>query len=454
MSYNEVNTSLKLGERKNSDKSEEEPKAPLGTVEWPKSLQDFAKKSFRRANESLNEKEKVVFNDQLQKLIEEAFNREKLWENNWDLQKIPILDGVQSVELYCNKAPSVEVSNNRRSKSTANSKRDVQDMNYDSNERKRQRMERFANLPGHSPSTPNNGNTSGNVIVGKSTDLEKRYLRLTSEPNPQNVRPQNTLTKSIKFVLNKYEENKRYSYIIDQLKSIRQDLTVQHIKNDFTIYIYETNAKISLQNDDLGEFNQCQSQLKYLYYLKRKQDHKYSKRFYGNELEFLIYRMIYMIVMNNYSEIYKIKLKMKEFEEFKKTKTEKDLLKVVEKLFELNENRLIGNFYKVFEIIDEFRRNKALALGYKLIKESLFNKEVIKSLFKISKSYKKVPTSFLVSLFRLRDVQDLEDFLKKNKLEEFLLNSTAEFDCVSSRHSIAKIIGQFTFNKIDIKGQV
>lgn len=131
-----------------------------------------------------------------------------------------------------------------------------------------------------SPTPPSSG-----PIIGTSEVLEKRYLRLTAPPIPSNVRPERILRQTLDLLKKKWRKEGNYSYICDQFKSMRQDLTVQRIKNEFTVSVYEIHARIALEKGDIGEYNQCQTQLRFLYALGLK----------GNPVEFKAYRILYFI---------------------------------------------------------------------------------------------------------------------------------------------------------------
>lgn len=127
------------------------------------------------------------------------------------------------------------------------------------------------------------------TIVGTCQKLEKPYLRLTSAPDPATVRPLPVLKLALKMLKDKWRTGADYGYICDQFKSLRQDMTVQRIKSDFTVQVYEIHARIAIEQGDLGQYNQCQTQLKDLYAIGLS----------GSELEFLAYRLLYLIHCRN-----------------------------------------------------------------------------------------------------------------------------------------------------------
>lgn len=118
------------------------------------------------------------------------------------------------------------------------------------------------------------------TVKGTCQEIEKRYLRLTSAPDPNTVRPEEVLQEALAMVQN---SPKTYLYKCDQLKSIRQDLTVQRIRNEFTVKVYETHARLALEAGDMPEYNQCQSQIEGLY----------AEGIEGSRHEFAAYKLLY-----------------------------------------------------------------------------------------------------------------------------------------------------------------
>jgi hypothetical protein len=111
------------------------------------------------------------------------------------------------------------------------------------------------------------------VIVGKSLQLERPYLRLTKAPEPSEIRPEFVLKKALLHVMKEFRRmasqglDERFIYAFEQLKSIRQDLTIQRIHNKFTVHVYETHIRVALDREkpDMAEYEQCEKRLLELY---------------------------------------------------------------------------------------------------------------------------------------------------------------------------------------------
>jgi len=132
-------------------------------------------------------------------------------------------------------------------------------------------------------------NAEHGPVVGTCQKLEKSYLRLTAPPKPETVRPLEVLKQTLDLLIHKWKDEHNYGYACDQFKSLRQDLTVQRIKTDFTVRVYEAHARIALEQTDMGEYNQCQTQLRALY----------KQNLGGHPGEFLAYRIFYFIYTRN-----------------------------------------------------------------------------------------------------------------------------------------------------------
>eukprot|EP00538_Stauroneis_constricta_P000011 CAMPEP_0119549236 /NCGR_PEP_ID=MMETSP1352-20130426/2987_1 /TAXON_ID=265584 /ORGANISM="Stauroneis constricta, Strain CCMP1120" /LENGTH=773 /DNA_ID=CAMNT_0007594741 /DNA_START=161 /DNA_END=2482 /DNA_ORIENTATION=- len=133
------------------------------------------------------------------------------------------------------------------------------------------------------------------TVKGTCTVLEKEYLRLTAPPRAELVRPKPILEQHVANLKAEYERNKTkkrdYLWFCSQFKAVRQDCTVQRLQGELAVDAYETHAKIALEQGDLNEYNQCQTQLKELYSLD-------DASLLQNYEEFVAYRLLYYVFLS------------------------------------------------------------------------------------------------------------------------------------------------------------
>ncbi|GLI62725.1 hypothetical protein VaNZ11_005454 [Volvox africanus] len=125
------------------------------------------------------------------------------------------------------------------------------------------------------------------LVVGTCQNLEKSYFRLTSKPDPATVRPEPVLERALERLVSLIAHGEAsFFYSLDQFKGMRQDCTVQHLRNGLAVRVYEAHARSSLEYGDTAEFNQCQARLAHLYADAQP----------GCVAEFTAYRVLYETV--------------------------------------------------------------------------------------------------------------------------------------------------------------
>lgn len=223
---------------------------------------------------------------------------------------------------------------------------------------------------------------------------------------------------------------------------MRQDLTVQHIQNDFTVLVYEIHARIALEKGDLGEYNQCQSQLKVLY----------SQGIPGHNEEFLAYRMLYLLHTGNHADISDILLDL----EIARANGD-PLDNAVAHALKVNTAMSTKNFHQLFRLYVDAPNMG----GY--VMDSFIKRERYAALSAICRGMRpSVELEYLVSELGFTDEDEFLEFAKASNLLQFLKSSTSqETDIISKVMLQTKeaypIIEQqklVAFAKVDIKGQI
>ena len=104
------------------------------------------------------------------------------------------------------------------------------------------------------------------IITGTCQNLEKSFLRLNGVPKAEEVRPESVLIRALNRIAAVIAGGEKdFMYIWSQLKAIRQDLTVQHIRTSTSVQCEELFARASLEHADQQEFRKCVSTLQSYY---------------------------------------------------------------------------------------------------------------------------------------------------------------------------------------------
>lgn len=306
-------------------------------------------------------------------------------------------------------------------------------------ERKKREANRAAQLAAQELLLSGNGlDTSADVIdwdedtiLGTSGQLEKRYLRLTSAPDPSTVRPLHILKKTLALLREKWDTEHNYTYLCDQLKSVRQDLTVQRIKNAFTVEVYEFHARVAIEMGDMGEFNQCQGQLQQLFNVGIE----------GSVDEFFGYRILYMIFTQNRSELIRV---MGELTDDLKNSSK------VKLALSIRSSVASNDYYTFFSLRIKLSDDD---LAGKLI-DQFIDKERIKAMMIVCKSYRpSVPLNFITKNLAFGTIKHCKKWLQQ--FEGLVWTEKGKsLDCKVCFPIFFNSYEDIKAKGIDIKGQI
>ncbi|RKP24142.1 SAC3/GANP/Nin1/mts3/eIF-3 p25 family-domain-containing protein, partial [Syncephalis pseudoplumigaleata] len=266
------------------------------------------------------------------------------------------------------------------------------------------------------------------TIVGTSQQLEKRYLRLTSAPDPTTVRPLPVLEKSLAFIRQRWQEKASYAYLCDQLKAVRQDLTVQRIKNEFTVAVYQIHGRLALEHGDLGEYNQCQTQLRQLY----------EYNIPGDDMEFLAYRILYMLHTRNSADIIAALATMT---------AEQKADPAVRHALDVRSAIATSNYHRLFQLY-------ASAPNYgRFLMNQFVERERLNALAIICRAYlPHIDAAYVQKELGFDTLEDFTTFLCEHDLQSSFDTANARVD--TRKASVEVAVCMKKFEKIDIKGQV
>ncbi|KAK4047421.1 hypothetical protein OIV83_005468 [Microbotryomycetes sp. JL201] len=419
---------------------------------WPPALKAFVNETFAKCTDA----NRPAVEAELKDLIFKAYEKKELWTIDWATVKLASLSGKKKRKAagivpatYGAPAAVAAQEDDRREKRLRRFEADraaaaaaaaanaAASTSYLPAQRAMSShlSQSMYSTPTPEPDAhydPNVIDWDKHTIVGTSAKLEKPFLRLTSVPDPSTIRPLPVLKQTLEFLKKKWREENNYGYICDQFKSMRQDLTVQRIKNDFTVMVYEIHARIALEKGDLGEFNQCQGQLRELY----------KHGIAGHVMEFLGYRILYLLFSRNRAELNVTLANLSERE----TKDESVSHALAVRLAVSQ-----GNYTKFFRLFLAAPKMGAYIMDH------FVPRERVSALVTMTKAYQQVPMSLLVSQLAFDSASDAVAFLAQFNASAFKSGPSVKdedkvLDCKAAHPTLSAALS--TMAKVDLKGQI
>jgi len=127
---------------------------------------------------------------------------------------------------------------------------------------------------------------------------------------------------------------------------------VQRITNDLTVDVYEIHARIALEKGDIGEYNQCQTQLRVLY----------ARGLKGKSVEFKAYRILYFIHTSNRTALNDVLADL--------TIAEKEE-KAIKHALDVRSSLALGNYHKFFRLYLDTPNMGAYLMDMFVVRERL-----------------------------------------------------------------------------------
>ncbi|KAG7093800.1 hypothetical protein E1B28_007443 [Marasmius oreades] len=442
----------------------------MSSESWPPQLKDWVAKCLGQMTDSNRQEAQ----NELRQVISEAYNAHTLWTTDWNgVQLQSLLTKLPSTVNLKRKLHDSPQSNKKAKKSTVKqvtSGTAALDLNDQvalnrraerfqrEHEIERQRNVRtnghyqsslkvnhhHAHLLNSSRSSspfggldepeadPNVIDWDRFTIVGTSKEIFKDYLRITTEPKPEQIRPYLVLQETLIQLKKRWREKCSYSWICNQLKSLRQDLTVQRIKNEFTVQVYEIHARMALESNDMVEYNQCQATLKTLYELGIP----------GKVEEFTAYRILMLLHGRNRSEL---NLYVGQLTPKQKTDT------AVKHALSVQRSLSMGNYHSLFMLYMTAPNMGAYIMDH------FIDRERTKALMVIVKAYRTIGLTFIQNELAFDDLDATRKFLEEHKAP-FYTNPTARdsekvFDCKPAMTALAQVYEE-KYRRIGIKGAI